>query len=240
MDSSANSIVLESFHLQALVDDTLASDGGITMHNNRHNSLAILVFAAKEVLLSAATSLNARVHCLEMRRVSHQGQLDLVTGITVAATEGWSQMVLDITSVSKDGLSTLLGGDSLELGHDDFHRLAHNISKSVKTTSVSHADDKGASALLDCRVDAEFQAGDERLAAFETETFHGVELASHEGTPLMGPVQASVHVDTLSFSWFSELNRLEFFADPVANVALLNVHELHANISAVSITVGLD
>jgi hypothetical protein len=90
MDGATDSVILKSLHLQALVDDALASDGGVTVHNDRNGSVAVLVLAAKEVLLGAGAALDARVHSLQMGWVSHQGELDLVARVTVAAAEGSS------------------------------------------------------------------------------------------------------------------------------------------------------
>ena len=56
----------------------------------------------------------------------------------------------------------------------------------------------------------------------------------------MGPVQASVHVDALISAHISELNGLELLSDPIANLAVLNVHELNANLAGVGIFVGLN
>ena len=148
-------------------------------------------------------------------------------------------MVLDVTSAGVDSLLTLLRGDTLELGHDHLHGLAHDISQSVQTTSVRHSDNEGPGALFDSGVDAEFKAGYEGLATFETEALHRVEFASHEGSPLMGPVEALVHVNALSLGLLTELDGLKLFSDPVANVAVLDMHELHTNLVAVGFAVCL-
>ena len=58
-------------------------------------------------------------------------------------------MVLDITRLSILNFFSHLWLDSLELSHDDFHRLSHDVGERVKTASMSHTNDKGASALLD-------------------------------------------------------------------------------------------
>ena len=148
-------------------------------------------------------------------------------------------MVFDITTASVHGLIASLWSDALELGHDHLHGLAHDISQSVQTTSVCHSDNKGPGALFDSGVDAEFKAGHEGLATFETEALHRVEFASHEGTPLMGPVEALVHVNALSLGLLTELDGLKLFSDPVANVAVLDMHELHTNLVAVGFAVCL-
>lgn len=47
-------------------------------------------------------------------------------------------------------------------------------------------------------------------------------------------------MDTLTLRRFSKLNLLELLTDPVANFALLDMHELHADFITVSFTVGTD
>ena len=42
VDGATDRVVVEPLHLEALINDTLASDGSITMHNNRHHGLAVL------------------------------------------------------------------------------------------------------------------------------------------------------------------------------------------------------
>ena len=240
VDGATDRVVVEPFHLEALINDTLASNSSITMHNNRHHGLAVLCFATEEVLFSTATTLDARVDSLEMRWVGHQSQLDLVARITVSASESRAKMVLHITSVGIDSLIALVRLDALELGHDNFHRFAHDIGESIKSTAMGHANDESARTFLHCRVDAEFESGNERFAALKTEPLHRVEFAGHESTPLVSVVKASVHVDALTLGWLPELDRLELLADPVADFALLDMHELDANFAAIGLAVGTD
>ena len=56
----------------------------------------------------------------------------------------------------------------------------------------------------------------------------------------MGPIQASVQVDALLSTHISELNGLELLSEPIANLAVLNMHELNANLAAVGIFIGLN
>ena len=173
-----------------------------------------------------------------MGGVGHQRELDFVSSVSVTSAESCSKMVLDVASLGVDGLGTLLWLNTLELGHDCLHGLAHDVGESVKTTSVRHSDHKGAGTLVDGGVDAELEAWNERFAALKTEALHGVEFAGHEGTPLMRPVQAHVHVNALGLGWVAELNGLELFTDPVALLFVLNMHELNANFVAVSFAVS--
>jgi len=105
---------------------------------------------------------------------------------------------------------------------------------------VRHTNDKGASTVLHCRIDAELEAWDEGLAAFQAKPFHRVKLAGHEGTPLVRPVQSLVHVTPFFVRGLSELKRFKLLPNPITNLAILNVHELDANFVAISMSVGFD
>ena len=72
MDGTTHSVVLQSLHLKALVDDALASDRGITMHHDGNNRLAVLGLSTKEVLFGTAATLDEGVDSFEMRWVRHQ------------------------------------------------------------------------------------------------------------------------------------------------------------------------
>ena len=79
MDGATDGIILKTFHLEAFIDDALASDSGITVDDDRDDSRPILLLATEEMLFGADSSLDAGVDSLQMRWVRHQGQLDLVT-----------------------------------------------------------------------------------------------------------------------------------------------------------------
>ena len=148
MDGTAYRVVLQLLHLQTFIYNTLSSDSSITMHNYWNNRVTILVLATEEVLLSAGSSLNTWVDSLEMRGVRHKSELNFVSSFTILSAEGGTQMVLDITRLRVLRLFSLVWLDALELGHDDFHRLSYNVCERVKTTSVSHSDDKSSCTFL--------------------------------------------------------------------------------------------
>ena len=169
------------------------------MHDNRDDFLAIFLLAAEEMLLSTGAALHARIDGFQVRRVRHQGHLDFVASIAIASAEGRSKMVLDISSLRVDSLSSLLWLDALELGHDDLHGLPDYVGEGVESASMCHSNDEGSGALLNCGVDAEFEAWDESFAALETKSFHSIKFASHECAPLVRPVQTLVHVNLFTF-----------------------------------------
>ena len=238
VDGATDGVVFEGLHLEALVDNTLTGDSGISVHNNRNNLLAIFVLSSEEVLLSAGTTTHTRVDSLQMRWVGHQSELNFMTRFSVASSESCAQMILNITCLGIDGFGTRLRRDALELSHDNLHGLANNISQSVETTSMSHSNYESASTLFHGRVDAELETGNKGFTTLKAKTLHRVEFASHESTPLMGPVKARVHVDSLFLAWLSELDLLKLVSDPIANLAVFNVHELDTNLVTVCLAVS--
>ena len=126
MDSAANSVILERFHLDALVNDALTSHGGIAVHYDRYDLFTVFSLSSEEVLFGASSALHARINSFQMRGIGQKGQLDFSARGTVTATESGTEMVLYITSL-RSRIILHLGSDTLELSHDDFHGLADHI-----------------------------------------------------------------------------------------------------------------
>ena len=103
---------------------------------------------------------------------------------------------------------------------------------------MRHANYKCTSAFLYCRVDAEFEPRNKRFAALKAEALHSIEFAGHECAPLVGPIQADVHVDALISSHISELDGLKLLTYPITSFAVLNMHKLNTNFVAVGFLVG--
>lgn len=148
-------------------------------------------------------------------------------------------MVLDVTSLLSLRL-TLLWRDSLELSHNHFHWLTNDIGKSVESTTMGHTNDENASASLSGSIDHVLEAWHERFTTLEAESLHRVELAGHEGAPRVRPVHSLVHLELLSLGTLLKDSLLKLLTDPVTLLLVLNVHELHSDLSAVRILVSLD
>ena len=149
-------------------------------------------------------------------------------------------MILDITSACSDRFLTLLWLNSLELGHDDLHRLAHDICECVESTSVSHSNDKCARTFLNRRVNTEFEARYKGFAALQSKSLHRVEFASHKRAPLMRPIKSLIHMDFLAFGLLCELKRLELLSDPVTYLTVLDMHELDSDLTTIGMFISLN
>ena len=146
-------------------------------------------------------------------------------------------MVLNIASLGVNCLIALLWLNALEFGHDDLLWFSNDVSQSVQTAPMRHSDHESSRAFFNSGVDTVFKARNEGFAALQPEALHRIELAGHEGTPLVGPVQALVHVDPLFLAGFAELNRFELFANPVAHLTILDIHELDGDFAAVGLAI---
>ena len=80
MDSAANCVILERFHLDALVDDALAGHGGIAVHYDGYDLLTVFMLSSEEVLLGTGSALHARINGFQVRGISQKCQLDILAG----------------------------------------------------------------------------------------------------------------------------------------------------------------
>jgi len=129
VDRSADSVVFKVLHLQAFEDNSLAGESGITVDDDGNYLTTVLLFAAEEVLLGANTTRYDGVYGFQMGRVGHESQLNFDVGIFVSPVQCGTKMVLYVTCSLHE---TRLGRSrTLELSHDDFHRLAHDVGQYI-------------------------------------------------------------------------------------------------------------
>ena len=69
MDSAANCVILERFHLDALVDNALTSHGGIAVHHDGYDRFTVFMLSTEEVLLGTGPALHARIYGFQVRGV---------------------------------------------------------------------------------------------------------------------------------------------------------------------------
>jgi len=105
---------------------------------------------------------------------------------------------------------------------------------------MRHTDDEIVGTIFDGGVHGDFKSGNEALATLKSKSFHRVKLLSQEASEIVRPVESVVQVNLISVIHFFVLDTLKFEADPIADVTLWNVHELHTNLAAVSLMVCLN
>lgn len=95
VDGAVGGVVGQVRQMHRLVDNALAAEGGITVNQDGHDLLALLVAAVE--LLGTGLALHHGIHSLQMRGVGHHGQADVLVCDAVQALDVGAQMVLDIT-----------------------------------------------------------------------------------------------------------------------------------------------
>ena len=130
MHGAPHSVVGELGHLEALEDDALARHGGVTVHDDWHDLAARCLVASAVVLLGPGSAANDRVDSFQVGWVGEQGHPDVDLICPVLALEGGAQMVFDVPSGQLLCLLDLWS-DPLELSHNDFHWLPHDVGEGV-------------------------------------------------------------------------------------------------------------
>lgn len=131
--------------------------------------------------------------------------------------EGKIRTVLDVSS------TRVVHIFARELVQDGFDGLSDDVGEDVETTTMGHANNDGFDTLVDGAVDERLHAGNERLAAFETETLLVRVLAGDELFEQLGPHE-SIKNHALLFRgvvpWLGDFDSL---SNPVALVLAWDV-----------------
>lgn len=96
VDGSSGSVVGERVHSHRLVDDSLSSEGGVSVKEDSHGGV-VGRLVSLEVLDSSGLSEDDGVLALEMGGVGDEGKGDLLSGGSGSNVVG-SEMVLDVSS----------------------------------------------------------------------------------------------------------------------------------------------
>ena len=228
VNRAAGPIARQLREVQGLGHQALAGEGGVAVDQDRQTELASLVRVP--ALLGPHPALDHGVDGLEMAGVRGQGQVDRVLELGgVIGRE--AEMVLDV-AVAGDGLRHV----ALELAEDHSVGLVQDVGQDVEPAAVGHSHDDLEHPVRAAALDDGIEQGDEHLPAFERkpllahvilvqkvlEQFSGVQLV--DDPPLLleiegGPVAYRLHP----------------LEQPVADVEVLDVHELDADGPAVSL-----
>ena len=120
MDRSAGAVAAQLGKIESLGDDPLAGEGGVAMHQQPENLLAIGVAALR--LLGPDTPHHHRVHDLQMRRVRVEREMHHL--VVEGPVGGDTHMVLHVAG-SADFLRVRRVAE--KLGNDRPERLVHEV-----------------------------------------------------------------------------------------------------------------
>jgi hypothetical protein len=128
VNGTSNVIVFKGLHLEGLLNNSLTSEGCVTMDLDWNHTSSVGLISTEEMLLSASSATDNGVDSFQMGRVSENSNFNLFVVVSVGSSQSCSEMVLDITLTSESRLSLLVRTSSLEFSHDLLHRLPHYVS----------------------------------------------------------------------------------------------------------------
>ena len=164
VERSADGVAIETHHVETFGHDSLAGEGRVAVHQERNDLLAILVVA--ESLLRPRPSKYDRVHEFQMAGIrSHREANRLsVLGRSVA---GIGAVIFHVAGASNEIFFPALGklGEELSVG------LSKDVAEDVQATSMRHSHHEFVDSVGGCEFDDGVEQRDERLSAFDAESF---------------------------------------------------------------------
>lgn len=220
VDSTTGRVGGERVEAHGLVDDTLGGEGSITVQQNTHGAVEVLLIIVV-VQNRARLAKNNGVLGFQMGGVGDQRELHTLTRGR-GTFEVHTQVVLDITRT----FIRRLGG-SREFTEDGLVGLTNNVGQYIETTTVRHTNDNVLDAVLDAAVNQRLHTRHKGLATLQTETLVIGELGGQEGLEAVTPDQTVKDTALVVNRVLVGLRNFEAITDPVAGLTIRNVNVLH-------------
>ena len=230
MHGAAGAVADELAHRQRLVDQALAGEGRVAMHQDAHHR-ASRPRVARHVLPRADLADDDGIDRLEMRGVGLQREMHHVAG-DLDVGRG-AQMVFDVARTLH---VVRLEGGAAEFAEQRGVGLLDDVHERVQAAAMRHADGDLAHAGFRRRLDDGVQRGDGDFAALEAEALGADEALLAEGFEALGLGQ--LLQDGLlgaAAEGVAPGRALDAALDPGLLVRVLDVHELDADRPAIGL-----
>jgi hypothetical protein len=216
----------ERVEAETLVDNTLSSEGSITMEENTHGSTVSLLIVVV-VLDSTSLAQDDGVLGLKMRRVGDQRKLNTLAR-RCRTLKVHTKMVLDVTRTL-----ILTTSCTSELAEDRLVGLSDDVGENVETTTMGHTDNDILDTVVNTAINKSLHTGDKGFTTLETESLVVGVLGGQErlkaGTPDKTVKNTALLIDRV----LERGGNLEALTKPVALVTVRDVNELNAERTAV-------
>ena len=224
VDGAAGGVAAGFRHIESCLVHAQADKGGVAVNQHRQNLGAAVAAAA--ALFGAGGAFNHGIDDFQMRGVERQRNVHRAVGGGDVGTE--AHVVFHVAAGQADGRAAFKFGEQV----GGF--FAQGIDQHVQAAAVRHTDDDFFHAVFAGILDQVVQADNRAFAAFHAEAFladiFGVQVAFQcfDGGNLLQDV---------AFFLFAEagggLVAFEIVANPVALLAVVDVHVFHTNVAAV-------
>ena len=228
VDRAADRIGLELAEVQRFLNDALARKGGVAVHQDDQAALTLVVVVP--VLLGPHAPQGNGIHELEVAGVEAQRDVYVtaVDGLPVGAEP---EVVLHVAAAAVQ-----MGVDIRELTENLLRALAHDVREHVEPAAMRHAQHDLFHAVGRRLLDRQDEQRDQALGPLERKTLRADELLLDELFENHRVRQAGEDADLLIAAQGAPvLADLHALLQPLAHLLIVDVHELHADRTAVGV-----
>mmetsp|Transcript_13192 Transcript_13192/g.32379 ORF Transcript_13192/g.32379 Transcript_13192/m.32379 type:complete len:283 (-) Transcript_13192:740-1588(-) len=234
MDCTPSLVSVQAAHLHGLVHNTLPRYGRITMYKHWQGILAH--FISFEVHLGLRFPENQWIHCLEVRWIRQEFQVQLAT-IRVCPVEGGSEVVLYITRIRPVVRNFI--ADSFKFFENLLCRLTNHVTEDRETSTVGHSNEHVLNPKLAGPIDQSLHSWDHTLATFKAESFRSPKFCGKKSFEHIGKCQPLQYRMFLFFGVGFVVN-FNSITNPVAFLPLSNVHVFKSDFATIYFLTEID
>ena len=180
MDGAAGAVSDQLAHRQGLVNQALAGERGVPVHQDAHDG-APARHVAGGILPGADLADHDGIDRFEVRWVRLQRDMDH-SAVDLDVGAG-AEMIFDVAGALN---AVRLGTGARELTEDGGERLAHDVDERVEAAAMRHADRDLVDASGGGDLDDGVQRGNGDLSAFKTEALSADETLLAERLEALG------------------------------------------------------
>jgi hypothetical protein len=225
---SPGGVALEVLHLQVLINNALAGEGGVPVQQHAEApkitnlKLLVALLVVQEVLNGPSFAVDERVNGLQVRGVGQHGEADFFAVGVLLVVSG-AEVVFDVAGVAPDALVGFHGLQVLKLRENLLVRLVQHVRQRAQPAPVGHAENDVLEVALDGLVHEGAEPADHGVVALDAEPLARAEALREELAEAVLPAEPAEG----SFLFINreglgaELHH--FVLDPVDGVFVLDV-----------------
>jgi hypothetical protein len=224
----AHGVRVEQAHVERFLNHALAGNRRVAVDQNRDLSAARHV--ADAILLRPRAPKHDRIHELEVARVEAEGEVHLAPARR-HEVRAVPHVVLHVAAAE-----VKLGVGVLELAENVARALAHDVGEHVQAAAMGHSEHDLVHSMLRRTIDGEGEERNQALRALERKTLRAHEFLLDELFEDGGVRKLREDSKLLDARELDTVFRaFHPILEPVFHTEIVDVHELHADRTAVRV-----
>ena len=233
MERATRAVGLEFAEVERFLDNSLAREGGIAVDQDCHAVLTGVI--GRPVLPRSHAANRHRIDKLEVARVKAQREMH-ASSIGGSVVGGMPQVILYIAAAHVQ-LRIHVG----KLAEDPLRTLPHDIGEHVEPAAMGHCQHDVVDLLRCSPLDRHLHQRNQALRALEREAFCAEKPLLDELLENGGRCHLSIDLQLLlAVELDAIFTTFHPHLQPLPNLEVVHVHELHADRPAIGISQPLD